>query len=230
MGEVACALFPTGFLDLTGLHFAVGAAVLFGDVIMISGLGGPVGIHMRIEGPVGQIDAVQGVCEGNAFELVGCPPPALVPFAKLVPHLGVGNHCGQQAFRSDEIPHVVHRDNGWRAAEVTALCGTLGIEHADGAATLAFDGFFLLVESARLCREPKPRLLRADVRRSRPPSGSSPSVHGRIVPQNGHASACLEAFHSASPPHSGQGCFRNALTSAMAMDLTRRETRRVPSW
>jgi hypothetical protein len=38
-----------------------------------------------------------------------------------------------------------------------------------------------------------------------------------MVPQYGQASACFEAFHSASPPHSGQGCFRNALTSVMAV-------------
>src|SRR3569623_1255528 len=30
--------------------------------------------------------------------------------------------------------------------------------------------------------------------------------HGTMVPQYGQASACLAAFHTRSPPHSGQGC------------------------
>ena len=116
---------------------------------MVAGLGGPVGVDVGVEGPVGQIDAVQRVGEGGAFQFVRRPPAAAIPGAELVADLGGGNDGWQQAFRRDRRPgrSSIGTIDG-RAAEIAALGGAVGIENADGLAALAFHGFFLGPEPA----------------------------------------------------------------------------------
>jgi len=67
MGEAARAVLPAGVAHLAGLGFPVGVGVALRFIIVVAGLRGPFRIGVRVEGPVGQVDAVQRVGEGGAL-------------------------------------------------------------------------------------------------------------------------------------------------------------------
>lgn len=67
VGELAGCVHPADLADLARLRAPVGVAVGFALVIVVAGVGGPVGMGLGIEGPIGKIGTVEGVGQCAAF-------------------------------------------------------------------------------------------------------------------------------------------------------------------
>ena len=139
---------PADFLYLTCLDAAVGVAKGFGLVVVIAAEGGPVGVDLGVEGPVGNVKALGGVGQGGVFEAVGGEPAAGIPGANGVAHLAFGELHGQKAFRAEGGLDFLVGNEGGGAAEIAALADMRGVEDGNGLATLAFDGDFFRLPAA----------------------------------------------------------------------------------
>ena len=148
MRQAARCGHPAGALDLAGLRLALVVAVAFGFVVMVTGLGAPVGVDMRVKRPVGQIDAVQRVGQRGRLELVWRKPARAVPLAQAVAHLPFADFEGQQALRRDGFVGGFMRNDGGRAAKPAARGHLAADKHRDGAAALALHLALLIARLA----------------------------------------------------------------------------------
>ena len=130
--------FPTGFLDLARLAPAFGVGEGFRLVVVIAGVGGPVGVDLGVEGPIRKVNAVDGVGEGAGFEFVRGKPTVAIPFADFVADFRLGDLKFEQRFRADGCFDLIVRNERRGAAKVAPLGHARRIEDGDRLAALAF--------------------------------------------------------------------------------------------
>src|SRR5687767_11597253 len=80
------ARLPSNFPHLSGFGVAVGIAILFGLVIVITALGGPIGLDLGIEGPVRDVEAFDGIGQRLPAQLIGCEPTSGIPASHRITH------------------------------------------------------------------------------------------------------------------------------------------------
>ena len=103
---------PAHMLHLPGFQTAIGAAYLFGGVVIVAGLGAPARKCPGIEGPVRQIDALEGIGGSRFFQAAGCKPAFAVPGTQDVPHLCVVIFERQHALGRDGVAHRLVAHDG----------------------------------------------------------------------------------------------------------------------
>ena len=74
---------PVGFLDLPRLGLSIAVGIRLGLVVMFSSLADVVAEGCRIEGPVGQVDAVEKPLASAMAEIVGGKPASGDPFPQI---------------------------------------------------------------------------------------------------------------------------------------------------
>ncbi len=120
MLQAARCRLPAHMAYLARADVAIGIAVLLGRVVVKTGIGPPLGLHMGIKGPVRQVDAFERIGQRRVLELVGGKPAAAIPFADQVAHLPVADLERQQALRRDRIIALFMRLDRRGAAKVAA--------------------------------------------------------------------------------------------------------------
>ena len=103
---------PAYMLHLPGFQTAIGAAHLLGGVVVVAGLGAPARKCPGIEGPVRQVDALEGIGGSRLFQAAGCKPAFAVPGTQDVPHLGVVMFERQHALGRDGVAHRLVAHDG----------------------------------------------------------------------------------------------------------------------
>ena len=101
---------PPDVLDLACLRSPAAVAISLSRVVIVARLRAPGTCRLRVEGPVRQIDAVNGVHERTPCQRVRREPLARVPPANLVANLRLRDLERQDALRCDRILRlgVVH--------------------------------------------------------------------------------------------------------------------------
>src|SRR3954468_19870093 len=134
---------PAGVLHLPRLRVALAVAIRLGRVVVVARLGFPRTHHLRVEGPVGNVDALDGIDERARLQAARREPLALVPTADLLAHRRFGEAERQQALGPDRRLDLLVIDQRRRAAELAALPDAIGVEHRHRLAALALDGALL---------------------------------------------------------------------------------------
>ena len=129
---------PADVLHLSRLRAPVIVGVALRRVVVVPGFSRPRRVHVRIEGPVRQVDALDRVGERAPLQRVGCEPEFPVPPANAVARLVFADLERQHALRPERILGLLVRDQLRRPAELAALCLSLRIQHRDRLAALAF--------------------------------------------------------------------------------------------
>ena len=113
MIERAARVFPADVLHLARLTVSLRIAVGLGRVVIIPGLGGPLCGDLRVEGPIRQVEAVDGVGEGAALETIGRKPAAAIPGVHFFPHVALTDLERQDALWADRrLDFVVRNERG----------------------------------------------------------------------------------------------------------------------
>ena len=115
------------------------ARVGLGRVVVVARLGGPFGVDLRVERPVGQVDAAHGVGQRAALERRRREPQPAVPRADAIARLGLAHPERQHAFRPERGLRLGVGHELRRAAELAVLRLARRIEHRDRVAALALD-------------------------------------------------------------------------------------------
>ena len=138
MAHLSGRRLPADVAHLPRLPAPLIVAVCLGRVVVMAGFGPPRTDDMRVEGPVGNVDAVHAIDERPPPERVRRQPLRAVPPADLLAHLDVGDLERQQALRPDRRLDLIVGHQRRRAAEVAVLPDALGIEdrHCLAALTL----------------------------------------------------------------------------------------------
>src|SRR4029077_4675540 len=95
---------------------------------------------LRVEGPVGNVDALDGVHERARFQAAGGEPLALVPAADLLAHRRLRDAERQEALRPDRRLDLRVGHELRRSAELAALADARGIEDRHRLAAAALHG------------------------------------------------------------------------------------------
>ena len=107
------------------------------------------GRRVRIEGPIGQVHAMDRIGEGLLTEIRRGKPTFRVPLADALADLALGDTQGQQAFRPNGLLEFLVGHQCRRSTEITPLACLFGLEDRDGVAALAADGTGLGIPTAR---------------------------------------------------------------------------------
>src|SRR6185437_1277476 len=140
MIERAGAGLPANVLDLARLSAAAGIGVGFRCVIIIAALGGPVGVDLRVECPVGDVKAFDGVRERGVFQFVRREPAAAVPATDGIANLTFAELHRQQAFGRESLFDFFVRHERRGTAKIATLAHASRIENRNRLATLALNG------------------------------------------------------------------------------------------
>ena len=140
-------------LHLARLRAAAAVGVRLGRVVVVTGLGAPRRVDLRIECPVGKIHTLHGVGEGAALQRVRREPQLSVPGADAIARLVLGNFERQHALRPERFLALLVGHELRRPAELAALCLPCRIEHGDRLTALAFDVTLLDLPAPRVVAE-----------------------------------------------------------------------------
>ena len=127
--------FPAGSLHLPCLRHGVAVRVVLrvglGLVVVPAALGGPPGLHPRVEGPVGDVDAPHLLHLAHPREVVRPEPERLQPRTEALVGDLLGDPEGEQALGSDRVRVGRLREDLGRPAE-GALGGPLTLADVHG--------------------------------------------------------------------------------------------------
>src|SRR5687767_3824718 len=126
-------------LDAARLGSSLSITIGLSGVIVITALRGPMRMHPRVEGPIGNVNAMQCVRERGSFEPVRREPSRFVPATQFIAHLHLIERERQHTLRADRRFHLLIRDDLRRTAELAALRHLAAIKDRDRLATLAAD-------------------------------------------------------------------------------------------
>ena len=139
---------PASSLDPARLRFPIRIRVTLSLVIIIARIRRPIGVDLRIEGPIGNVDAVDGIGEGATLERVRRKPTIAIPTAHRVAHVCLRQFEFEQAFWPNRRLDFVVGDERRRPAELATLGDARRVEHGDRLTTLAFHGSLFRLPAA----------------------------------------------------------------------------------
>ena len=143
---------PPDVLHLPRLRLSLVVAIGFGRVVVVARLGLPRAHDLRVERPVRNVDALDGVDQRAGLQTSRRQPLALVPAADLLADGGLGDLERQQALRPDRRLDLLVVDELRRSAELAALPDALRIEDRDRLAAPALHRAPLGLPAAQIVR------------------------------------------------------------------------------
>ena len=131
---------PPHVAHLPRLLAALAVAIALGRVVVEPRLGPPRAVHARIEGPVGDVEAIHRVHERAALQRARRKPLARIPAADVLADLALGDLEREQALGTDRCLDLLVVHQGRRPAELAVLADARRLEDAHRLAAAALHG------------------------------------------------------------------------------------------